>query len=75
MPSLFRSVVRGEDWDPITGKSLFQITLLCSFEWSLRTSGKNYNNNDAINCSRKQNLISTKEVLRNHKMSCALRAP
>ena len=32
MPSLFRSVARGEDWDPMTGKSFSQITSACFFE-------------------------------------------
>ena len=63
MPSLFRSVVRGEDCDPITGKSFNQITSVGFFE-EVREQPENITTTIiAIAPAVEKNWILTKEIL------------
>src|SRR3954467_13177108 len=63
IPSLLRSAVRGEDREPIIGRSLFQTTSLRFFAEVSEQAENNPANINAIPIEEK-NLIFTKEVLR-----------
>ena len=63
MPSLFRSVVRGEDCDPITGKSFNQITSVGFFEEVSEQPENITTTIIAIAPAVEKNWILTKEIL------------